>query len=232
MPNYVTNIIRMEGKKEDFERVLEFIASDDAEVDFNRIIPMPKSLNVTAGSLQDQSIAVYNYVVKEDDSKLQSMMSYPWVVKEGIKTVKELSDYFIAKEKDIVKIGEQYVTNIELYGCPTWYEWCNRYWGTKWNAGEPWTCEDSFGFETAWSSVPELLLKLSEFFPEVTFNYSYADEDFGSNLGRMVIKDGEIEDEYYPPSCSDEAYDFAAEILGYDAREDWDEDEEDEEDEE
>ena len=106
---------------------------------------MPESLNITAGSMQDQSIAVYNYVVRNDDTKLRAMLSYPWVSKEGITTVKELSDYFIAREKDIVAIGEKYVTNIELYGCPTWYEWCNRYWGTKWNAGNPWTCENSFG---------------------------------------------------------------------------------------
>ena len=46
-----------------------------------------------------------------------------------------------------------------------------------------------------------------------------ADEDFGSNVGEYTIIDGEVTEYYSPDSGSDEAYDMAADILGYDPRE-------------
>lgn len=232
MPNYVTNIIKMKGTKEQCEKVLEYLESDEQEVDFNKIMPMPKSLNVTAGSMEGQAIAVYKAKEMGDTTEIEKIFSYPWVKSEGISTVEELIEYLIKKNPGILDIGKTYVTNIELYGCSSWYDWCCNNWGTKWNACDSWTCEDSFGFETAWSSVPELMTIVSRMHPDVEFVYSYADEDFGSNLGRITLKGGNIVEEYFPEEQTDDAYNFAAEILGYDARDDWDEEEDFEDDEE
>lgn len=227
MPNYVTNIINLEGNKDIIEKVLESLEGKNGDVDFNTIVPMPKSLNISSGSMEDQAIAVYLYKEKKDDSKLKQILNCSWVKEQNINTIDELCDYFIKKIPKILDSGKIYVENIEKYGFSTWYGWCNANWGTKWNACEPWADEDSFGFCTAWGDVNELILKLSERFPDVTFNYRYADEDFGANVGKYVIKNGEIIDEYIPDDCSDEAYDLATEILGYDDRELWDEDDED-----
>lgn len=225
MPNYVTNIVRMKGTEKQCEEVLEFIGSDEQDVDFNKIIPMPESLNVTAGSMENQSIALYKSKVLGDHSELEKMLSYPWVKNANINTIEELQDYLIKLDPDILELGKTYITNIQMYGCSTWYDWCYKYWGTKWNACDSWADYDAFGFETAWSAVIELITTVSRIYPEVEFTYSYADEDFGSNLGKVVLKAGDIIDEYFPEEQTDAAYDFATEILGYDAREDWDEDE-------
>ena len=32
--------------------------------------------------------------------------------------------------------GKQSFINEKKYGCKDWYEWNNRNWGTKWDAGE------------------------------------------------------------------------------------------------
>lgn len=47
MPNHVANVIKMEGIK----NLLLFSADDDGKqyLDFNKLIPMPESLNIESG---------------------------------------------------------------------------------------------------------------------------------------------------------------------------------------
>lgn len=220
MPNYVTNIIKMEGNKKRFKKVLNYLEGDESKIDFNKIIPMPESLNVNAGTSETYAIAVYLYKERNDDSKLKEILNYSWAKSEKIKTVNDLYEYLLIRHKNLLEDGKIYVDNIEKYGSSTWYDWCIKNWGTKWNAGDAWVNEDSFGFCTAWANVINLICKLSKRFNDITFNYDFADEDFGFNLGRVKIKNGEVIEGYFPEGGSDEACDLAAEILGYDYRED------------
>jgi len=62
-----------------------------------------------------------------------------------------------------------------------WYNWNLANWGTKWNARESTLTEGSgedlrYYFETAWSPVNDLLLLLSEQFPDLEFGYEYEEE--------------------------------------------------------
>ena len=52
MPNWTTNEIRFEDMSA--EKIKEFFGSDDREFDFNRIIPMPKELDITSGGYQSR----------------------------------------------------------------------------------------------------------------------------------------------------------------------------------
>lgn len=52
MPNYVENRIIMEG-------IEDLPLYEKWEFDFNKLIPMPESLNVTAGSTNDEDIYIY-----------------------------------------------------------------------------------------------------------------------------------------------------------------------------
>ena len=100
-------------------------------------------------------------------------------------------------------------------GDKNWYDWSINNWGTKWNAyGYDYLPqkEDALVFNTAWSSVPKVISALSEKYPEVTMDYCWADEDFGSNTGRLQFKNGEVIDGYIPADQSPEAYEFAAAI--------------------
>lgn len=97
-----------------------------------------------------------------------------------------------------------------------WYEWCRKNWGTKWNAyGQPdkRNTGNTIFFETAWRGVPELILKLGFLFPEVEFEYGWADEDFGHNVAKIKFKDTGILEEYRPEGGSKEAYELAFEIT-------------------
>jgi len=70
-----------------------------------------------------------------------------------------------------------------------WYHWNCRNWGTKWDVavvnGDEYpnttkTITDEgdvmYHFQTAWSPVGEVLLKLSEMYPNLNFDYEYEEE--------------------------------------------------------
>ena len=70
-----------------------------------------------------------------------------------------------------------------------WYHWNCRNWGTKWDIGVvngdeyPNTIKTvnddgsiMYHFETAWSPVGEVLMKLSEMYPTLEFDYEYEEE--------------------------------------------------------
>ena len=56
MPNWVQNDIYLYGEEKDIKKVLEYVKSDTSEFDFNKIIPMPKTLSLPSGGCDDQSI--------------------------------------------------------------------------------------------------------------------------------------------------------------------------------
>ena len=98
------------------------------------------------------------------------------------------------------------------FGHNNWYDWNNWNWGTKWDASESiYSQEDKMlEFQTAWSCPQEILLRMSEMFPDIQFNGSYADEDFGSNVG--YITNGGA---YSLDDLSEEACETAATLWGY-----------------
>lgn len=63
MPNHVENIITLKGDEKKIREMLEAIKNDDyglGTVDFNKIIPMPESLNIEAGSKTDRGLKAYS----------------------------------------------------------------------------------------------------------------------------------------------------------------------------
>jgi hypothetical protein len=118
------------------------------------------------------------------------------------------------KKEEFLAEGRRLYLNILEYGTPTWYEWANKTWGTKWNAYDQTLFDGEIIFHTAWSGVPELMRIMSEQFPELTFHYLYADEDFGSNVGKLKIKNGVMLEAFFPASNSKEALEIAEDLLG------------------
>ena len=105
----------------------------------------------------------------------------------------------------------------EYPGEKNWYNWSINHWGTKWPAygtDELPAVEDSLVFQTAWSSVPIVIRELSHRYPDISMEYSWADEDFGSNTGMIEFKGGDAVSVYIPEDQSPEAYEFAAALQG------------------
>lgn len=145
-------------------------------------------------------------------------------------TESKINDFLRGKENDEDEISfENVIPSPEE---ENWYNWRIENWGTKWDAYDTFRYSDnSIGFNTAWNHPFPVVKKISEIFPDVTFNVKYADEDLGYNLGEYSIKNGIVTDETEFKQGSEDAKHFAMEIQGI-TEEDYDilfgEDEDDE----
>ena len=79
MPNWVRNVIDVSGGARDMDAFVNGMKSEHSDFDFNKIIPMPESLNVTSGGISDNAIMYYlsdrlqksiDDVERNDDIKL------------------------------------------------------------------------------------------------------------------------------------------------------------------
>ena len=219
MPNHVVNHISLQGDPEKIRSMLETIKSDEhgiGSVDFNKIIPMSKSLDIEAGSRTDRGLKVYRDFI--DVYTLAGTMNMDKLRNIPV----ESEEIFLRQRTDIRRdeweLGKAAWRNIRDFGAPTWYDWCISNWGTKWNA---YSCvelgkdDDTLEFFTAWSSVPTILEALSRKYPDQTISYCWADEDIGQNCGRCSYQNGERIEEYYPESEA-EAVEFACKLWDYD----------------
>lgn len=95
--------------------------------------------------------------------------------------------------------------------------WARRNWRTKWNAYEQPDKRNggnALYFKTAWNGVPGLIQKIAWIFPEVTIEYSFADEDYGSrNCGIYRFKENEVLEETHYLSSSKEAYELSFDLV-------------------
>ena len=228
MPNIITNRLTLHGtEQEKINEVFAYLEGEESEMDFNKIIPMPLELRGTESStLSEKAWYVFQAKGLGNFERIDDMLTRSWVKEEGIKTREGMIEYlerrFIkhghpqnARFSTLYDYGKHIYGLQQKYGFRNWYEWSVANWKVKWNAFDVSREENVIEFFTAWAGVPNLMLKASEMFPEVTFSYEFADELFGYNLGRYVFRAGEVVSEYEPEDFSVEAKILAKEILGY-----------------
>lgn len=234
MPNHIQNYLTCKGPAERIREMFEFIESEEEAFDFNKVIPMPEALNIESGSKTDRGIELHLTALNPQipdygrDSKMQLDAFYHLVAM--LNSTRRFSRYrcdlTAAKraeytqytpESELLEIGQKAITNFVLYGAPTWYEWCVAHWGTKWGAYSCCDTEDGFSFQTAWSAPLPVIQRLSELFPELELTLKYADEDIGSNCGKVVFKGGERTCTWTPKKKA--AIRFACEIWDEDPKE-------------
>lgn len=217
MPNNVRNVVRFDGNGRDVFSFLDKISEDGKEVgmiDFNKVVPMPESLNIESGSNTQLSIEAVLKALEHDHcywakTKLGSMsdVDFNMRVEHCGKNMQEL-----------LELGLQYIANKVHYGHTTWYGWCCEHWGTKWNAYDR-SCEgNEISFNTAWSAPHPVIEKITEMFPDVSIVHKWADEDIGSNCGYRVYAGGKKIEEFFPVDTR-QSIEFACDLWGYDVDE-------------
>lgn len=204
MSNHITNLISFGDQPEQvaaFHQMLRDLRQDGGvygSIDFNKLIPMPKSLDIESGTRTTIGLDAYRRFMAGNKGGAEA---------------------FQKEHPEEWALGKQAYENIQQYGAPTWYEWCNKNWGTKWNA---YSCtelsmeDDTLDFFTAWNCVTPILEALSRKYPDQTVSYRWADEDIGSNVGEAVYKNGEMVDANIPEPGSRAAYELASDIMGID----------------
>ena len=223
MPNNITNQITFGSDSTAlaaFQRMLHDMRMDGqplGSIDFNKLLPMPKELDMEAGTRTDRGLKLvqeYHQALTGLERQKPGLTPAEYALAlrkcEGLYRKQRMADPVTWA------LGEQAYSNVQRFGSPTWYEWCNRNWGTKWNAYQhhPLREDDhAMVFCTAWDSVPKIVALLSRKYPEQTITYRWADEDIGHNVGELTLKDGEVMDSNIPENGSREAYEMAAEIM-------------------
>jgi len=184
------------------------------EVDFNKILPMPAYYNqFVSGSCQFKGVQIIDYYAKTVDRGSVELLEKD--AKGEIYTAdgvyRALNEY-AGKITLVRPQSKEEIQQCKDLGASSWYDWCCNNWGTKWNAYDIEVLDEQvLKFNTAWSGVTDLMTKLSEKFPSITFGYMYADEDTGSNTGIGTIKAG-VASMVYPENGSREAYELAFEL--------------------
>ena len=218
MPNWVRNIVKMQGigslplysghdaKEKKWDSASEYF-------DFQKLIPMPESLRLEAGYIESVAMeAARNRIARGSGSTPVFSATRPsqkldeWLKRKGMTPEK------------LEELGLKYLENAFWYGHTTWFGWCCENWGTKWNSsGLERIDDDTIAFNTAWSNPEPIIAALSAQYPDRMIEQWWADEDAGENTGYRCIQDGCHDDVPYD-SGSQEALETYVMCWGMDER--------------
>ena len=203
MPNYVQNILSFDGDQDQVSRLFSAIQGENGPMDFNKLIPMPPELEIEASSRTTAGLKKY----------------MEFIVDHGFSTEREPAylNAHLEIDREEWALGKQAFHNLQNFGYPTWYEWRNQNWGTKWNARGSEISDGRLSFQTAWNAPKPVMEKLSEMFPTVSIHHAWADEDIGFNCGECTYQNGTVTQEYLP--TGQEAVELACDLWDLDPEE-------------
>ena len=206
MPNHVQNRLTLvNASTAEIKKFKGLFHEDGDFISLNKIIPMPESLKIESGSRSSKA----EEIIKSADPE-QALADY-------LAKMREDKHYTDEDCQEFKRLVDQVKHNLDNYGYPTWYEWCNKNWGTKWDTYDGCSNGDSCCFQTAWSTPFPVMVALSKMLPDCEIEVEYADEDYGYNCGRYTLKNGEVITSYQPDG--EEALMFSLEVWGEDYEE-------------
>lgn len=239
MPNWVMSSIIVNNEK-DFEKLKELLVNENGQIDFEKLIPTPQDLNITAGCYEWET-DVYNLGFKNDIIAKQNEILKPLLDKiydvynnnnttkdtltqeRFVNTAINFSDVVNAIQKvhnrddiqneDLKNVLKGYY-NFRKYGFVNWYDFHNVKWGTKWNVDDT-ACIGNLSmcFQTAWDTPLGIFKELSK---HIDFTVGYADEDIGSNFGVIEVKNGEAYIDNFEDLSKEEKYYVSSILNGQD----------------
>lgn len=207
MPNHVTNKLEISGDQAAVEALkLRFL--NNGNLEFNKVVPMPKELDIEAGSIGEWGYrALYgNWREVAASPRYRDAIEFD--------TRADFLNHLRRIEPETVALGEQYRRNEDRHGHRTWYTWRKERWGTKWDAyGHDETEEHGdtlvLWFHTAWSPPSPVIQEMSAAFPELAFRLVFADE-FLNFSGWERFKCGRL-----VAGSEDSVHEDAANELGF-----------------
>lgn len=187
MPNWMYNEVTIFGDDNDLATIEALVKSDESEFDFEKIIPMPKDLNIDANPEEKTALVIYC-----DKNNLEipkaAYESIPFFFEEEAR--KDAEE--ISQDTAYYNYGRQVYHNLVTYGVSNWYRWRCHNWGTKWNASDVIFKKKRnrliYSFDTAWSFPFNIFLALSKKFPKVKIRVDYDSVESGIS-GYYEVKD-------------------------------------------
>lgn len=233
MPNHVFNRLEFDCSQERMREILEAICydgnSEEAEmtgigtIDFNKIKPMPASLDIESGSRTVQGIDLYLTSLNPDaphfGTEKMERDAFDKLVSQfrGVYSFQQphpcLSEEQIAQytqynsAEELLTLGKTAVENKLQHGATTWYEWRTDpdHWNTKWNSYYPGEYDGGkeITFQTAWCPPHPIIQRLSEMYPDVVMRHAWANEDLCADAGELYYKAGQEIDGFVPTGVED-----------------------------
>ena len=214
MPNWVITRIQISGNedkiKEFEDKMLDLSEGAEQVFTFNRVKQRPEELeNTISPDPRPQTQKVKDLEGNEIVVEVYQSVINDWEIQAAIKRGETPPEPIPCNNAT----PEQQEELILKYGRSNWYDWNLHNWGTKWDAKEAFYNQEDkiLQLETPWSCPDTVLLEMFEQFPDLHFEGSYADEDFGSNAGYIGTDSGfyQLDDQ------TEEAYEVAATLWGY-----------------
>lgn len=171
MPNWCNGFLKITGKKDELQKFKTYAESDNKDKDSFRVLDTQKFIPYP-----------------EEYKKQDEVASRIWELKTKEKLTPEET-----KELLVLTLEGKDVKNGFNSGG---YDWCCNNWGTKWGICHPGIEEEdnkmiSYYFDTAWSPCDPVILKMSEMFPKLNFNYKYYEGGMGFR-GIFICKKGKV----------------------------------------
>lgn len=235
MPNHVTNQVTAQ------KSVIDALLSDDGQVDFEKLIPMPQLLKDCGNGIpyiKPELVFLAEYVQQktgftailasdciggQELVHLSHADNMPLTKEEVMNLVDDAKDYIQERYERLLKRKVQLDINSIVYQafCLTQVSstdclsWAREHWGTKWNGYNTEELSDNcIRFQTAWSFPEPILVALSQKFPNDEIEVSYADEDLGNNCGYFTLKNGVVIAGRNAHNDSEENWrDFASKLI-------------------
>jgi len=129
-----------------------------------------------------------------DTQKLKELLDIEFSFEKILPLPKELDPKKISSPNNDSKLAEKLR---KKFGAGDWYEWCNKYWGTKWDHTEYHVVLDmaqegqvEVFFMTAWSPPIEILKVISKDYGVKIIDH-FEEEGYQS-AGHIEFEDGKI----------------------------------------
>ena len=123
MPNHIINTIRLTGDRQKISELLESVKDNRfgiGSLDFNKVIPMPESLQIETSSSMERGLKAYKEFVDictfDGANKDMDLLNIP----------EDKENIFLRMREDVKRedweLGRQAFRNEAMYGAPSWYE--------------------------------------------------------------------------------------------------------------
>lgn len=215
MPNWIKNKIIVGSKIKLKEIEESYTKKEDGvtEFDFNKVIPMPKELEIEFSSKSDDGLVLYlalinpniKYFGEEKDkidifefNKIKELLEGKILIFKNYNIEKEKIEKLIKKYNnnfdELIELGKIQIANIKKFNALNWYDWSINNWGSKWNCYNTVFDYESniLTFETPWDPAIPIFLNLTKQ-KNTRMALLYADEDIGVHTGYVLANNGKID---------------------------------------
>lgn len=181
MPNHISNVLTAP------KHVIDFLKNEKGEIDFNKVIPMPETLQSMECSGDIETIVNIIFGIPLNDNSLIKGLEMNNRTTRVIECKPLINDI---TEERIYQLTTALKNKLK-YGHFSWYGWSCEYWGTKWNAYDQGReTETQVYFKTAWNPPFKVIEALSKRFPYEDILLETADEDAGSQCYTVIFNNG------------------------------------------